>query len=265
MEIANHGWQHEDFRTFSESAQENLMSQCNTQIGATLGANIQVKTFVPPFNNFNADTITASLNQGFTHFSSQVDLDPGPFNYDSPVQWRFPIGASTNDRAVRTFFKPVSHASTWNEVLAQRARYGYAVVMMHPMEFSYGYNNGTYENRVNQTMITELVNLLTLVKQSGLRVVLLGNIEKYFNNTYTDSCYTTTGTLSGSSTQTATTSGTRTITSTSASPTTSSGQTNVATSGTSSSVATTSEDTSYGVRIEMILALLAFSIFLCML
>ncbi len=51
-------------------------------ISALLGVN--VTRFVPPFNSWNADTLTAMSHTGYNMISSEVDQDPGPYNFNNP-------------------------------------------------------------------------------------------------------------------------------------------------------------------------------------
>ena len=77
-EIADHGWDHEDFSTFTYAQQYNLLNQAVTKIKSVLGVP-SVPSFIPPFNAFNADTVTALKTLGFTHMTSQTELDPEPY------------------------------------------------------------------------------------------------------------------------------------------------------------------------------------------
>lgn len=52
------------------------------------------KTFIPPYNNINADTLTACRNVGFKFMSSEVGQDPPPYPIDGNFL-RWPILPAT--------------------------------------------------------------------------------------------------------------------------------------------------------------------------
>lgn len=57
LEIANHGYNHEDFTQFSLTQQKTLLQQAKSQTISALSPFISnIKSFIPPFNKFNADT-----------------------------------------------------------------------------------------------------------------------------------------------------------------------------------------------------------------
>lgn len=56
--------------------------------------------------------------------------------------------------------------------------YGYAVVMMHPHEFS-TYSDGVYKNQINQTQVQQLGLLIDHVKSQGLKIVTIGEIASF--------------------------------------------------------------------------------------
>lgn len=58
---------------------------------------------------------------------------------------------------------------------------------MHPYEFS-DWDGNDYSTTVNQTTVNDLVNLLNLVKSAGLRLVLLNEIDEFFDPLYPDPC-----------------------------------------------------------------------------
>jgi len=234
FEIANHGYRHEDFSTFTLDQQNTLLSNANAKISTQLG--VVPKTFIPPFNIFDANTVTAAQTQGFTYFSSQVELDRGPYNFENPTLWHFPMGASTSVyESGLTSYIGVPAQRTWQQIQTQLQRDGFSTVMMHPGEFSNHNSDGTISNTLNQTMLTELRNLLTTVKASGIRMVLINRVKDYFTLT-NDPCASSPSSSSvGSSTSSSV--GSTTIT-----PTTTR-STNNPTSSTSGSIDTTPETT----------------------
>lgn len=60
--------------SFTAAEQNTRMIAAQNKIFTTLA--VRPKTFIPPFNQFNQNTITTAIANGFDHFSSQVELDP---------------------------------------------------------------------------------------------------------------------------------------------------------------------------------------------
>jgi hypothetical protein len=56
--------------------------------------------------------------------------------------------------------------------------YGYAVVMMHPYEFSM-YENGFYANKVNATRVQELSSLIDKLQSKHVKILTIGSIQDY--------------------------------------------------------------------------------------
>jgi len=271
FEVANHGFQHEDFTLYSQSEQVTLLANSNARISTELG--VVPKTFIPPFNKFNQDTIAALATQSFTHFSSQVELDQGPYNFENPTLWRFPMGCSTGKYEAQLNYEGVPHTVTWAQIQNQLARDGFATVMMHPQEFSTHGPNNVFENSVNSTMMQELRSLLQTVKQSGMRTVLIGRIREYFTLS-NDPCATPVTSAPGTSSstsaqqtttmnpQTTSTSSTTQQSSTQTSPiSTSSPATTGGASGKISNPDVTADSSSLFVCTWMLLVFLVFSMF----
>jgi len=95
VEVASHGWNHEDFTTFNLTSQINLMIQSKSRIEYLFPFKAPISTFIPPFNSFNDDTITALSTVGFLDFSSQFDMDVGWTNLNPP--YHFPAYGSTDN------------------------------------------------------------------------------------------------------------------------------------------------------------------------
>jgi len=175
-ELFNHGWIHEDFSTFTLSEQIDLLTRSNNKITQDLG--MRPTVFVPPFNSFNDDTITAVTSVGFTYFSAQDEIDLPPYDLNNPSLWHFPIGAQTNNEEL-PYFHPVPANLTYSDMKIQLARDGFSAIMMHPMEFHQWTGSQYDPNLLNQTALNELRVLLRMMKSSGLTLTLLSKIPQY--------------------------------------------------------------------------------------
>lgn len=157
IEVAEHGWNHEDFTHYSYSEQYNKLNQSRFRIRQSL-PQADLVTFIPPFNAFNEETLSAMSDLGYTHLSSSVGIDSGPFSNTEPI-YRYPVGASTDSFNNNPVGVPASR--TLEQIQTQIQTYGWSVVMLHPQEF----NN-------NATMLFELSSLLEQVKTLGCSLCL---------------------------------------------------------------------------------------------
>jgi peptidoglycan/xylan/chitin deacetylase (PgdA/CDA1 family) len=176
FEVANHGYLHETFSNFAYEEQLSRIQLTQEKISQTLG--VTPKTFIPPYNAFNNNTIRALQTTGFSYMSSYTTAEPMPL--DNSVIYRVPSGASTSDLLVSDHFTPVPTQQTWNSIRSQLDLMGFASVMMHPYEFT-GWTGTGYNDVLNSAQLNELRSLLQLCRDHGLRFVTLRDVQKYFN------------------------------------------------------------------------------------
>jgi peptidoglycan/xylan/chitin deacetylase (PgdA/CDA1 family) len=175
IEIANHGWQHENFALYNKTHQSNLIQKTNEKIKELFG--ITVSVFIPPFNSFNENTKEAMLDSGITHFSSEFDFSTPPHPLVEQRLYNFPEGAVTGELTTnRDFILGVSHKLTLSQVIHSIDEYGFAVVTMHPQEFS-EITKGKYSNQSNEKQIRELELLLDRLRFEDIEIVPLSEIN----------------------------------------------------------------------------------------
>lgn len=176
IEVASHSWNNKILTTLTKKEQEELITKTNDKIMSVFG--IKPKTFIPPENVFNNDTLSVLKNNGFTHISyDATEVDPPPFKKSD--FYHFPIVPTTADLDAATgIWHPLSNEQIVDKIEQSLFDYGYAVVMMHPYEFSV-YENGFYINQVNTTKIKELESLIETIQSKNLKILPIGSIENY--------------------------------------------------------------------------------------
>jgi peptidoglycan/xylan/chitin deacetylase (PgdA/CDA1 family) len=175
FELANHGWNHENFTTFDKVIQTMLIKQTNNKLEQMFG--IRPSVFIPPYNEFNNDTIYAMKKNDITHFSSSTSQSEPPFPLTNSQLYDFPEAAHTGELAPSsTLFVPLSHKLTLSQIQQSISDYGFAVVMMHPQDFSY-IENGDHSNHINWNQIRELELLLQGIQIQGLTIVPISKIN----------------------------------------------------------------------------------------
>jgi peptidoglycan/xylan/chitin deacetylase (PgdA/CDA1 family) len=178
IEIANHSWRHNIYTKMTKADQAADIKKANDKIFEVFG--VRPTTFIPPENLFNNDTLSALKENGFTHMSpGETGVVDAPPKFKKSDFYQFPMLAYTAKVNTNT---GLWHHET-NEQILEKINdsifnYGYAVVMMHPHEFSLN-ENGIYVNKVNNTKIAELGTLLDRVRAENLQILTIGSIQDY--------------------------------------------------------------------------------------
>jgi peptidoglycan/xylan/chitin deacetylase (PgdA/CDA1 family) len=196
LEIANHGWKHEDFSLLPETNQSALMALTNAKIEKLVG--VTPLTFITPFNTLNNATSAAMKENGLEIISADNytdtfhvesgELDPARVDDQARSEiYHFPMNAYMS-----TY---VEEEARWinasrDQVLADIDqginRDGFSVVMMHPWDDtkkiesvlssldSNGYNIVTMKN-LRSTIIGEIV-IPEFADEWALTVLISGGI-----------------------------------------------------------------------------------------
>jgi peptidoglycan/xylan/chitin deacetylase (PgdA/CDA1 family) len=191
IEIANHGWNHEDFTLFTKEEQSDLLHQTDAKIMDVLG--LKPVVFIAPYNRVNDDTIEALIENDFVFMSANVTNYPA--SYLRPYQnesndnnsettsssiLHFPSSANTGDlNTDNTEWLGRSHEETFAAINTSMDELGYAVVTMHPMEFALR-SGTTYQNEVDDRQIRELELLIDDIRDASFEIVPVSQINEGF-------------------------------------------------------------------------------------
>ena len=179
IEVANHGMNHEDFSLLDREMQSELLAETNRQILETL--RVKPSVFIAPFNRMNEDTILAMAENNLQTVSASLETDmPFVRNVTGAAGihtlYHFPRTAETVDGSNNgTSWIGSSHNQTLQQIKESISNYGYAVVMMHPQEFSVreGVN---FQNIVDSHQLAELELLLESVMREGYSIVTISEL-----------------------------------------------------------------------------------------
>lgn len=177
LEIANHGWNHEDFTKFNKEQQSQLIKKTNEKLLSTLG--VSSIGFVTPFNTINTDTLAALRENNIQYISANVTADRPPYNIKKSTLYHFPGTALTgNLNSDNTSWFSTTHKETFAQIQGSVINYGFAVVTIHPQEYSVrqGLN---FENEVDFNQIRELETLIDEIRNNGLRIVTIKDIPEH--------------------------------------------------------------------------------------
>ncbi|HJU14151.1 MAG TPA: polysaccharide deacetylase family protein [Candidatus Nitrosotalea sp.] len=174
LEIANHGWNHEPFGTFTEQEQWWLLKQANQKIESVTG--VEPSTFIAPYDSLNNDTFMAAKENGLVTISANETSEPGPYSLHNQTLNKFPYVSQFGD-VNKNFTAWVDYNSTHvrAEILRGMIQHGWAVVVLHPQDFAikHGFN---YSDEVNATRIEELEKIIDEAQGDNLKIVTLSEI-----------------------------------------------------------------------------------------
>ena len=174
IEIANHGWNHENFTDFNKNQQSFLMEKTNKKLSKIFG--IKPIIFIPPFDSLNNHTILAMKENNIRFVSSDVDQDDPTFLIKGNNVYHIPGNAKTANLVDNdTIWQHYDHKHIFVDVMSSIQKYGYAVVVMHPQEYSVKYHS-YYSNKVDKNQIRELELLIDDIKNSGVKILPLKQI-----------------------------------------------------------------------------------------
>lgn len=177
LEIANHGWDHESFPQFNRNDQQTLIKQTNDHLYEILG--VSPKVFIPPYNDYDSNTMKVLKENGFTHMSSGINKDNPPYPFQGEDVYRFPAAVSTGTTTWLSRYIALPSEIVFEGIEESISKYGFAVVMMHPKEF-FTKENGKYTHKVNFDQIHELELLIEKVQDEGLDIVPISEINQRF-------------------------------------------------------------------------------------
>jgi peptidoglycan/xylan/chitin deacetylase (PgdA/CDA1 family) len=176
LEVANHGWQHENFENLDIQNQTALIKKTNEKVFNILGVN--PKVFITPYNKFNSDTLEALKQNDMSIYSAYAKKNSiTHYPLSNSDLYHFPAASQTNERdSVTNKFYGVSHEKTLKFILRSVNLYGFAVVMMHPYEFSI-IQKDEYSDEINWEQINELEHLIGAIRDYDLQIVTISRIN----------------------------------------------------------------------------------------
>jgi peptidoglycan-N-acetylglucosamine deacetylase len=184
IEIANHSWDHEHFQTLTIGEQFDSIRKTNEKIKNIFG--ISPTIFIAPYSEFNNDTILAVRENNMSYFSAdRRDHDPY-LTHSNATIYHLPETAETggctnckNDYSNASWYG-LSHDKTLSQINGSLSKYGFAVVMMHPDEYSIGHEQYNPQNDIDRKQIRELELLIDKIQEEGLSIVTMGDMINHF-------------------------------------------------------------------------------------
>lgn len=176
IEAANHGWVHSDHTALTGREQRDSIIRTNGRILALLG--VEARTFVPPDNPFNDQTLSIMKEFGLTHLSGSVFLhaDPPPYPLkNGDLIFHFPQTAFLSHLDPPTgVWQVVTREQSLKMIRGSLERYGFAVVVTHPI----AYYDRTEAGYVYHRALLEPLHELVREVKREFKVVRIDEIDR---------------------------------------------------------------------------------------
>lgn len=179
IEIANHGWNHEDFALYNKTEQYTLLLKTNEKTLEFLSRT--PSGFITPYNSLNNDTFLALQENNLKYISANKTVDPPPYPLTNVTFYRLPETALTgtlNDE--NTAWITYTHNQTYAYIFDSVLNYGFAVVMMHPQDYTI-HDKLNFTNKVDWNQIRQLKLLIDDIRNDGFKIVTIDEIPENLN------------------------------------------------------------------------------------
>ncbi len=132
--------------------------------------------FITPYDSLNKDTFKAARENNFKFISANETSDPPPYPLENATLFRFPYVSEIGDlNKNSTDWINYDQIRIHSEILRGLLQYGYAVVVLHPQDFSMKHKFN-YTDLTNVTRINELSSVIDQVRGDNLRIVTMSEI-----------------------------------------------------------------------------------------
>lgn len=211
FELDVHGWDHINYTKVSQNEQRKSLYNASMKMEKIFGVNPIV--FIPPFDTFNNDTISAMKKLGMNIISaglpeeSRYDQNKSIFNAnhvginssDKILSQKLLDNENKKDMNITTasvvyhlpgtiFFKDFQKGK-WiktpvDEIVSNSSRniakYGYAIVVLHPQDFANTTNGTTVPtNSVNKTETTDLSRLMDKFLSKNVKIMPFHKVTRF--------------------------------------------------------------------------------------
>ncbi|GFN40358.1 MAG: hypothetical exported protein, partial [Marine Group I thaumarchaeote] len=177
LEIASHSYNNTPLTNFDKNDQKTLLLKTNEKLFQVLG--VTPKTLIPPHNAINDDVLALLPELGFTHVTADIEeTHSPPYPLENLEIYYFPANTQTailNPDGVT--WEVQDRAVTLEEIRGFLNKYGFAVVMMQPSEFSTT-ELGVYTGETDKQMIGEVGKLIDELRDERIKLVTISEINE---------------------------------------------------------------------------------------
>ena len=187
FEIFVHGWDHVDYSQLSLQNQTSTLQLAKNKTISLFG--VTPKIFVPPYDSFNADTLSSMNKTGLNIISAADWADSYP-NFiadgkrkitDSFGIYHMPSSIGFVDFMPDGSSVRVSNDQILADVDSSISLRGYAVVTLHAQDFRQKVN-GAPVDVLNQTEISDLNSLMDSLASKHISITTFGKTTEFRNH-----------------------------------------------------------------------------------
>lgn len=184
LEIANHGWDHENFTLYGQDEQYQRMKKTNDKIDKLL--NVTIRGFLAPYNQIDYGTIIATEKNKMNYISSDLN-SYNTLVHETNVTNHLIQGMTSLPETLSVgALNPTgnnwelnSNLEIITKIKDSLKTFGSAIITLHPM--NYAIKNGpNLENRINGSRINDLAVLLKDVSEEGWKVGTMEDMAKFY-------------------------------------------------------------------------------------
>jgi len=172
IEIANHSWNNDVITSVNTNIQEDNITKTNDSISEIFG--VTPKVFIPPENLYDQNTIEILKKNGFTYLVSHIEEKSEPY-IDDDLFHIVPAITETGKLVDSIRWEIREKEYIKEKIIQSLNQKGYAIIMMHPQEFSINDEGGLYIP--NQKSLSELSLLLDEISQFDAKVVKISEVK----------------------------------------------------------------------------------------
>lgn len=175
LEVANHGWNHEDFTALPLEQQAVLMQKTNEKIHSVLKVNSTV--FIAPFNKVDNSTFLAAKKSGINTISSNPAIDPPAPKVLPDLMGMYHLPYSTVTAYVDKDGKHWDYTpldKIKRDIVNALREHGYAVVEMHPQEFA---PRDPEDGVIDEAHLAAIEELIHSMHSEKINFVTLGSFS----------------------------------------------------------------------------------------
>ena len=203
FEIAINGWNYEPYSTKSVDIQKTALDVSKTKMQTLFEVDSLI--FAPPYNTYDTNTLQAMKDLNMKIISSEFDkedmfvtphfyIDDGTYFKDTfgiyhlPPKIEYYNVIVPFDKNGNPLAKPIKIplSTILSNVTTTIDTYGYAVVTLHPTDFS-EYSGFIPKNTVNATEINDLDSLITDIHSAGFTIKSFSTVTHLPNQPIMDS------------------------------------------------------------------------------
>ncbi len=138
---------------------------------------VRPQVFIAPYGAVNNYTFVAAEENSIKYVSANTTYDMPPYNIKDQLNvYHLPQITLTGDlNSDNTEWIGFNHGKVLDEIEHGLSDYGFAVVTMHPQEYTVR-DKFNYQNKVNSSQINELQLLLDGINKEGIKIVKISEI-----------------------------------------------------------------------------------------